>query len=97
MPDHPSILRAVLRSGPFAEGWAVYTEDMLADAGYLDSDPLFRLVQLKFYLRALPANSSSTSRYTSITGPRRRRWTAMVGKTFQGKGTKPTANGNAHS
>ncbi len=51
--NHPSTLRAVLRSGTFAEGWAVYTEDMLADAGYLDNDPLFRLVQLKFYLRSL--------------------------------------------
>ncbi len=51
--NHPSTLRAVLRSGLFAEGWAVYTEDMLADAGYLDHDPLFRLVQLKFYLRTI--------------------------------------------
>ena len=50
---HPSTLRAALRSGLFAEGWAVYTEDMLADAGYLDNDPLFRLVQLKFYLRTI--------------------------------------------
>lgn len=48
-----STLRAVLRSGLFAEGWAVYTEDMMADAGYLDNDPLFRLVQLKFYLRTI--------------------------------------------
>jgi hypothetical protein len=50
---HPSTLRAVLRSGLFAEGWAVYTEDVMADAGYMDSDPLFRLVQLKFYLRTI--------------------------------------------
>jgi uncharacterized protein (DUF885 family) len=50
---HPSVLRGVLRSGPFAEGWAVYTEDVMADAGYLGGDPLFRLVQLKFYLRAV--------------------------------------------
>ena len=49
----PSTLRAVLRSGMFAEGWAVYTEKMMADAGYLDNDPLFRLVQLKFYLRTI--------------------------------------------
>ncbi|MGO4776667.1 DUF885 domain-containing protein, partial [Lysobacter sp. 2RAB21] len=49
----PSTLRAVLRSGVFAEGWAVYTEDLMADSGYLDNDPLFRLVQLKFYLRTL--------------------------------------------
>ena len=26
---------------------------MMADAGYLDGDPLFRLVQLKFYLRTI--------------------------------------------
>jgi uncharacterized protein (DUF885 family) len=49
----PSTLRAVLRSGLFAEGWGVYTEDMMADAGYMDGDPLFRLVQLKFYLRTI--------------------------------------------
>jgi len=51
--QYPSTLRAVLRSGPFAEGWAVYTEKMMTDAGYLDGDPLFRLVQLKFYLRSV--------------------------------------------
>ena len=51
--DYPSTLRAVLRSGMFAEGWAVYTEQRMADAGYLDNDPLFRLVQLKFYLRTI--------------------------------------------
>lgn len=50
---YPSTLRGVLRSGLFAEGWAVYTENMMADAGYMDSDPLFRLVQLKFYLRTI--------------------------------------------
>ncbi len=51
--NHPSTLRAVFRSGPFAEGWAVYTERVLADAGYLDGDPLFRLMQLKFYARSV--------------------------------------------
>ncbi|KRG58907.1 hypothetical protein ABB25_05375 [Stenotrophomonas koreensis] len=50
---HPSMLRAVLRSGLFAEGWAVYTERMMQQAGYLDNDPLFQLVQLKFYLRTI--------------------------------------------
>ncbi|MGY0611197.1 DUF885 domain-containing protein [Luteimonas sp. A501] len=51
--NHPSTLRAALRSGPFAEGWAVYTERVIADAGYLDNDPLFRLMQLKFYARSV--------------------------------------------
>jgi uncharacterized protein (DUF885 family) len=49
----PSTLRAVLRSGLFAEGWAVYAERMMTDAGYDDGDPLFKLVQRKFYLRTI--------------------------------------------
>ncbi len=49
----PSTLRAVLRSGLFAEGWAVYTERMMQERGYLNNDPLFHLVQLKFYLRTI--------------------------------------------
>ena len=49
----PSVLRGVLRSGLFAEGWAVYTERMMQQQGYLDGDPLFHLVQLKFYLRTI--------------------------------------------
>ncbi|MCW0464129.1 DUF885 domain-containing protein [Xanthomonas sacchari] len=49
----PSTLRGVLRSGVFAEGWAVYTERMMQEQGYLNNDPLFHLVQLKFYLRSI--------------------------------------------
>jgi uncharacterized protein (DUF885 family) len=49
----PSTLRAVLRSGMFAEGWAVYTEHMMSEQGFQADDPLYRLVQLKFYLRTI--------------------------------------------
>ena len=50
---HPSTLRSALWSGPFVEGWAVYAERMMIDAGYLDHDPLMRLVNRKWYLRAI--------------------------------------------
>jgi uncharacterized protein (DUF885 family) len=50
---HPSTLRAVLSSGPFVEGWAVYAENLMAVEGYFDGDPLFRLQQLKTRLRAI--------------------------------------------
>jgi len=50
---HPSVLRALLASGPFIEGWAVYAERVMIDAGYLDNDPLMRLINLKWYLRAV--------------------------------------------
>jgi uncharacterized protein (DUF885 family) len=50
---HPSTLRSALWSGPFVEGWAVYAERVMIDAGYLDNDPLMRLINLKWYLRAI--------------------------------------------
>jgi uncharacterized protein (DUF885 family) len=50
---YPSTLRAVLASGPFIEGWAVYAERMMIEAGYRDNDPLMRLINLKWYLRAV--------------------------------------------
>ncbi|MGE3809083.1 MAG: DUF885 domain-containing protein [Gemmataceae bacterium] len=50
---HPSLIRRVLQSGVFAEGWAVYTEQMMLDQGYGDGDDVLRLNQLKWYLRAV--------------------------------------------
>jgi hypothetical protein len=49
----PSLIRRVLSSGTFAEGWAVYTEAMMLDQGFGQGDPGLRLQQLKFYLRAV--------------------------------------------
>jgi uncharacterized protein (DUF885 family) len=50
---HPSLIRRVLQSGVFSEGWAVYTEQMMLDQGYGDGDLALRLNQLKFYFRAV--------------------------------------------
>jgi uncharacterized protein (DUF885 family) len=50
---HPSLIRKVFYSGVFAEGWAVYTEQMMLDQGYGDGDLALRLHQLKFYIRAV--------------------------------------------
>lgn len=50
---HPSLVRKVLWSGSFAEGWAVYTEQMMLDQGYGEGDLSLRLHQLKFYIRAV--------------------------------------------
>lgn len=53
-----SLLRAVLGSGPFVEGWAVYSEKLMADHGYLGGmdtveGRYFLLNGLKFRLRAI--------------------------------------------
>lgn len=51
-------LRAVLASGPFVEGWAVYSERVMAEQGYLggmdtEEGRLFILTGLKFRLRTI--------------------------------------------
>ena len=78
----PSTLRAVLRSGMFAEGWAVYTEKMMSDAGYLDNDPLFHLVQMKFYLRTI-ANAILDQGVQVDGWTREQAMDLMVRQTFQ--------------
>jgi uncharacterized protein (DUF885 family) len=49
----PSLIRRVLGSGVYIEGWAVYTEQTMLDQGYGEGDLALRLNQLKFYLRAV--------------------------------------------
>ena len=53
-----SVLRAVLMSSPFAEGWAVYAERVMAEHGYLGgratvAGRLFELTMLKMRLRSI--------------------------------------------
>jgi uncharacterized protein (DUF885 family) len=79
---HPSVLRAVLRSGMFAEGWAVYTESVLMNEGYLDNDPLFHLVRYKFYLRAV-ANAILDQGVHVDGWTREQAMELMVRRTFQ--------------
>jgi uncharacterized protein (DUF885 family) len=47
----PTLVRAIFRSGTFAEGWAVYAEQVMAEAGY--GGPEVRLQQLKMKLRTI--------------------------------------------
>jgi uncharacterized protein (DUF885 family) len=50
---YPSVLRAVLGSGTFTEGWAVYAEEMMVAKGFRQGDPLYKLSQLKMQLRSI--------------------------------------------
>jgi uncharacterized protein (DUF885 family) len=50
---NPSQIRRVLQSGPYVEGWAVYTEQTMIDQGYGEGNLGLRMMQLKFYLRAV--------------------------------------------
>jgi uncharacterized protein (DUF885 family) len=50
---YPSTLRAMLSSGTFVEGWAVYTEGMMVQRGAYGDDALMKLIVLKWRLRAI--------------------------------------------
>lgn len=50
---HPSLIRKVLASGVYIEGWAVHMEQVMLDEGYAVNDAPLRLLQLKWYLRAV--------------------------------------------
>ncbi|HEY6206675.1 MAG TPA: DUF885 domain-containing protein [Chthoniobacterales bacterium] len=45
----PTLVRAIFQSGTFVEGWAVYTEQLMAEAGY--GGPEVKMQQLKMRLR----------------------------------------------
>jgi len=47
----PTLVRAIFRSGPFIEGWAVYCEQLMAEQGYGGSE--VKMQQLKMRLRAI--------------------------------------------
>ena len=50
---NPSLIRKVLSSGVFIEGWAVHMEQVLLDEGFGRNDTGLKLLQLKWYLRAI--------------------------------------------
>lgn len=51
--SYPSTLRAVLSSGSFVEGWAVYAEQVMIEEGFRAGDHLYHLSQLKVLLRTI--------------------------------------------
>ena len=47
----PTLVRTIFKNGAFIEGWAVYTEQLMADHGYGGSE--VRMQQLKMRARAI--------------------------------------------
>jgi uncharacterized protein (DUF885 family) len=47
---NPDLVRKIYHSGADAEGWALYCEQMMLDAGLHNRDPKFRLAQLQMAL-----------------------------------------------
>ena len=79
---YPGKLRAVMSSGVFIEGWAVYTEQMMSQQGFLDHDPLMQLIALKWYLRGI-ANAIMDQAIHAEAMTREEAMELMIEDTFQ--------------
>jgi len=80
-----SLIRKILYSGVFAEGWAVYTEQMMLDEGFGAGDPALRLMQLKWYLRAV-VNAILDHRMHCFGMTDQEALTLLLDRAFQSEG-----------
>jgi len=52
-PRSRRLLRSIFSNGPYVEGWAVYTQQLMAEQGYLSDTPGYRLTLAKQKARVL--------------------------------------------
>ena len=79
----PSKLRAVLSSGPFVEGWAVYSEWLMAEKGF--GGPKVKLQRQKMVLR-MAANAVLDHGIHAGTMEEKEALALMMGDAFQEEG-----------
>src|SRR5438034_1261925 len=79
----PTLVRAIFRSGTFIEGWAVYTEQLMAEHGY--GGPEVKMQQLKMRLRAI-ANAILDQSIHAGNMNEKEAMDLMMKQTFQQEG-----------
>src|ERR1051325_7419166 len=79
----PTLVRAIFESGTFVEGWAVYTEQVMAEQGY--GGPEVKMHQLKMRLRAI-ANSILDQSIHAGNMTEQQAMDLMTKETFQEQG-----------
>jgi uncharacterized protein (DUF885 family) len=81
-PRTRRVLRAIWGNGPYVEGWAVYTQQMMSDEGYLDNSPALRLSMLKQMLRG-QANTILDIRLQTMGMSEQQALDLMINQTYQ--------------
>jgi len=79
----PTLVRAIFQSGTFIEGWAVYTEQMMAEQSY--GGPEVKMQQLKMRLRAI-ANAIMDQSIHAGNMSEKEAMDLMMKETFQQEG-----------
>jgi uncharacterized protein (DUF885 family) len=83
-PVSRRLLRNVFFNGPYVEGWAVYTQQLMSDAGYLANSKALRLTFLKQILRVL-ANTILDVRLQTMGMTDQAALDLMIHDTYQEK------------
>ncbi len=81
-PRTRRVLRAIWGNGPYVEGWAVYTQKMMSDEGYLDNSLSLRLSLLKQLLRG-QANTILDIRLQTMGMSEQQALDLMINQTYQ--------------
>jgi uncharacterized protein (DUF885 family) len=83
-PVSRRLLRTIFSNTPYVEGWAVYTQQMMSDAGYLDNSKALWLTFYKQILRVL-ANTILDIRLQTMGMTDQEALDLMMKQTYQEK------------
>jgi len=83
-PKSRRVLRSILSNGPYVEGWALYTQQMMSDEGFMDNSKELRLTMMKQLLRSI-ANAILDIRLQTMGMTEQQALDLMMNDTFQEK------------
>lgn len=83
-PKSRRVLRSVFGNGPYVEGWAFYTQQMMSDEGFMNNSPELRLTMMKQMLRGI-ANAILDIRLQTMGMTEQQALDLMINDTFQEK------------
>jgi uncharacterized protein (DUF885 family) len=83
-PKSRRLLRSLFGNGPYVEGWAFYTQQMMSDEGFMDNSKELRLTLLKQQLRVI-TNAILDIRLQTMGMTEQQAMDLMVNDAFQEK------------
>jgi len=83
-PKTRRVLRSVFSNGPYVEGWAFYTQQMMSDEGFMNNSPELRLTLMKQELRVV-ANAILDIRLQTMGMTEQQALDLMMNDTFKEK------------
>ncbi len=83
-PQSRRLLRNIYGNGPYVEGWAFYTQQLMTDEGYMNNDPGLRMTLYKQILRGI-GNTILDIRLQTMGMTDDQAMDFMLNQTFQEK------------